>query len=355
MFEKINKSPYTIVILNFLVFISFITVMVRIIYTKLFANNTFYILLNEKSYLNLLTNNTVSITRDNLISKQSIFEDILHSSIFDYLIVIMIFLVFMILISIYSVHKIKTIKRDITNEIVKEVLTIKFLKDTELNKDISISEIKEKIDELFFSHFNDYKKINSYISHEQKNILAVLKSEAEIIKDERLMKTVVALTNSADELLTLSDTSKGNEEVTDLSLVVAEVCDIYNRDYKNLEIDITDDETVILGRKRWIFQAVSNIVSNAIKFGEGNVIEVKVEILGYSVVLTVRDYGIGIDQKNINKIFNYKYRISEMQKDGYGIGLNLVNHVCDLCGGFAYADGLEDGAKIYLSFPLLDM
>lgn len=49
----------------------------------------------------------------------------------------------------------------------------------------------------------------------------------------------------------------------------------------------------------------------------------------------VKDNGIGIDKTKLSTIFDYRYRVNELNKDGFGIGLSLVSHVTDLCGGFA--------------------
>lgn len=113
-----------------------------------------------------------------------------------------------------------------------------------------------------------------------------------------------------------------------------------------------DADTEIIAKERWIYRAVANLVSNAVKYGEGKPIEVKVENKKHSVIVSVKDNGIGISPEAQEKIFNHRYRINELNKDGYGIGLSLVSHVCDLCGGFAAVESeLGVGSVFYLSFP----
>jgi len=74
-----------------------------------------------------------------------------------------------------------------------------------------------------------------------------------------------------------------------------------------------------------------------------------------SVIIAVKDYGCGIPNDEQNKIFQNRYRVKDLNKDGYGIGLSLVSHVCDLCGGFVWLDSEKDkGSVFYLSFPAFE-
>ena len=74
-----------------------------------------------------------------------------------------------------------------------------------------------------------------------------------------------------------------------------------------------------------------------------------------SVIIIVKDHGIGISEEKQNQIFNHNYRINELNKDGYGIGLSLVSHVCDLCQGFVTVESkMQEGTTFYLSFPVYE-
>lgn len=111
---------------------------------------------------------------------------------------------------------------------------------------------------------------------------------------------------------------------------------------------------VIMAKERWIKRAVSNLLDNAIKYGDGKLVEVVVKRKHHSIIITVSDHGIGISEKKQAEIFNHQYRVNELNKDGYGIGLSLVSHVCELCNGFVIVDSEEGkGSTFYLSFPSL--
>jgi signal transduction histidine kinase len=137
-----------------------------------------------------------------------------------------------------------------------------------------------------------------------------------------------------------------------VSLICALVCDTYKKIYENIYFEFDDDgNTTILAKERWIYRAISNLVDNAVKYGEGKPIYISIKNKNNSVIVTVKDNGIGIDRNSIGKIFDNKYRINELNKDGYGIGLSLVSHVCDLCEGFVMVESeLNEGSCFYLSF-----
>ncbi len=106
-----------------------------------------------------------------------------------------------------------------------------------------------------------------------------------------------------------------------------------------------DQPTLIHGRDRWIYRAVFNLVDNAIKYGEGKLVTVTISNQKGSVIVEVKDHGIGIPQKKQASIFSHQYRVHGLKQDGYGIGLSVVSHVCDLCRGFVYLESEEKTAR----------
>ncbi|MGL5346280.1 MAG: sensor histidine kinase [Peptostreptococcaceae bacterium] len=211
----------------------------------------------------------------------------------------------------------------------------------------------ENIKEKFKQNLEDYKKLNSYLSHEQKNAIAILRTNLEIDNNKEYIKLLDNITDSIDDILTLSDL-KSDEEMAevDVSLICASVCDIYSKTYKNIEFDFDEESNAtILAKERWIYRAVSNLVDNAVKYGNNKNIRVAVKNKYNSVIIEVEDKGIGMDKNFIDNIFNNKYRINNLKKDGYGIGLSLVSHVCDLCNGIVLVDSeINEGSCFYLSF-----
>ena len=95
-------------------------------------------------------------------------------------------------------------------------------------------------------------------------------------------------------------------------------------------------------------------MDNAIKYGQQKEIIVTLKQAKGSVIIEVKDQGIGIDENQAEHIFQDRYRIPHLHTDGYGIGLSLVHHVCELCHGFVTFDSTSKGTTFYLCFPIAD-
>lgn len=205
----------------------------------------------------------------------------------------------------------------------------------------------------FDSQLNDYKRLNAYLTHEQKNSLAILRTNLELSENVEYLNIIDNIADSIDDILTLSE---NNDDYplgsVDVLLICAKVHDYYSKLSKNISFYFDEDDTEILAKSRWIYRAVANLLDNAIKYGEGKPIELSVRVKKGSVIVIVKDHGIGIDKSKQDLIFNNHYRINELNKDGYGIGLSLVSHVCDLCGGFVMVESeIGKGSSFYVSFP----
>lgn len=234
---------------------------------------------------------------------------------------------------------------------IEEIVFIEELSGVET----AINKSSEKIKKLL----NEANSINSYISHEQKNTLALLRAKIQLGEKEELLALVDKMSNSLDDILALNsiENFKGEEEEVDLTLVVAEAIDIYSKVYKDIEFEIDEDNIpTIKGRKLWIYRAVCNLIENAIKYGDNSKITVSVYNKNGSSIISVEDRGNGIDKELVDKIFNYKYRGENLKKDGYGIGLSLVNQITKLCGGVVFVDSEHGkGSKFYMAFKTLTL
>lgn len=219
--------------------------------------------------------------------------------------------------------------------------------------DPAFSAVYQKLKQKFFDHITDYKRLHTYLSHEQKNNIAILRTGLELAENMEQLKIIDRISNSIDDILTLSESSEDTKKIcVDVTLICAEVCDAYSNLSNKINFSFDEADHVILAKNRWIYRAVSNLVDNAVKYGNGESIEVSVESKNHSIIVSVKDYGIGIDESVQEAIFDHRFRINELQKDGYGIGLSLVSHVCDLCGGFVFVESKENiGSTFYLSFP----
>lgn len=313
--------------------------------------NNEYDILNEKNKFEALKEIKVPMENLNQVIRiDEIGRAYLKSGFKDIFIMVIIFFVVFIMASFLLWVTLNKIHNKEIENIVKKLNTFDDGFDPYLvSKSFGVA--YENIKEKFQQNLEDYKKLNSYLSHEQKNAIAILRTNLEIDENKEYINLLDGITDSIDDILTISDLKSDDDMIlVDVSLVCAKVCDTYRRTYKNIDFDF-DDDTTILAKERWIYRAVSNLVHNAVKYGEGKPIRVSVKNRYNSVVIEVEDNGIGMDRKFIEKIFNNKYRINDLNKDGYGIGLSLVSHVCDLCNGIILVDSeVNRGSCFYLSF-----
>jgi len=93
---------------------------------------------------------------------------------------------------------------------------------------------------------------------------------------------------------------------------------------KNLSINLDLEEFIYEINKDDFIRLFNNIFSNAIKY---NKMDGKIEVILKNTELTIKDSGIGITKEKIKDIFNRYYRATK-QSGGFGLGLNIVNMIC---------------------------
>jgi len=100
---------------------------------------------------------------------------------------------------------------------------------------------------------------------------------------------------------------------------------------------------------------VTNLISNAIKYGNGKPISVHVHRLNESrVVIKVQDQGIGIAQEDLKRIFGRFERVVTMNKiSGFGLGLFIVKQILEAHEGSIHVESkLGEGSTFTLELQL---
>ena len=105
--------------------------------------------------------------------------------------------------------------------------------------------------------------------------------------------------------------------------------------------------------RRRIESVVVNLVSNAIKFGEGKPIDVAVAAREGRAVLTVRDRGIGVSAEDQARIFErFERAVSERNFGGFGVGLWVARQAVEAHGGSIRVHSGGDGSQFTVELPL---
>lgn len=212
----------------------------------------------------------------------------------------------------------------------------------------------EEIKEILKSYEQDQEKLHSYIAHEQKNLIMLMKSRVATTDVSKLEGDIDKLSKSVDDILTISTHHIQEREVVDVALTCAQICDMYRNIYPSLTFAFDEEkEYTIMGREQLLKRCLHNLIDNAIKYGNQQPIAIDIRQDRGSVQIIIMDYGIGMDEKKLEEIFAYRYQIHDLKRDGYGIGLSLVKHVCDLFDGVIWVESqLGVGSTFKLSFPL---
>ncbi|QRN96738.1 GAF domain-containing protein [Archangium violaceum] len=100
-------------------------------------------------------------------------------------------------------------------------------------------------------------------------------------------------------------------------------------------------------------QVVTNLISNAVKYGQGNPIELTVDVEGGSARLVVRDSGIGIAPEHLDRVFGrFERAVSERHYGGFGLGLWIARQIIEAMGGhISVRSQLGQGSTFCVQLP----
>lgn len=212
--------------------------------------------------------------------------------------------------------------------------------------------MKERIARLLSAH----RELTSAVSHELRNPIMrlhyrhTLAREAPNAADKDrnldLMRDDLAeLDRLADELLTYAKLEHAEPKMqlepvlagpwlADLEREAAELARAHASDIK-LDFKVTVETLQI--EPRYMRRAVSNLLSNAIRFAKSRVLVIVTSTGGRSVI-EVEDDGLGVAAEDRDKIFEPFIRLDESRDrktGGFGIGLALVRRIAQWHGGEA--------------------
>lgn len=281
------------------------------------------------------------------------YADYYHDNLMQKIAVIAsVFCVFLIVSSLALWLILKKIQKNENIKIAEQLNSIQKMNDF-MSDDPILTQAFLNIKNEFDRHLTDYKRLHTYLSHEQKNALALLRANLELHHEEACLQNIEDISMGIDDLVTLSESDDRVEvKPVDVIMLCADVVDKYVPHYPLLKYDFDENTLYVSAKPRWIVCALNNLIDNAIKYGNKNEIYITVKGTASEVIVSVKDNGIGIPAEKQKEIFEQNYRVNELNKDGYGIGLSLVQHVCDLCKGKIICKSEPDtGSEFLMRFP----
>ncbi len=210
-------------------------------------------------------------------------------------------------------------------------------------------------------------------AHELQTPLTALRTNLELALGEpnnantqgylaHALEQIERLQRMTRDLLTLSRLESGNGqgafEPVDLKALVRQASEPFaaraEQAGQTIELELTAEETPVLGNPEKLASALGNLLDNALKFTpEGGAITVRLDKSGDELTLAVVDTGIGIHPAEIDMLFNRFHRgRNAANYPGSGLGLAIVRAVAQAHGGSVRAaNNPEGGACFTLTLP----
>jgi signal transduction histidine kinase len=209
------------------------------------------------------------------------------------------------------------------------------------------------------------------ISHELRSPLARLSFAAELTKtaDDRnaaaakLRKDIDRLTGMVGALLEVTrlegDPSSRNPEDVPLSPLLQELVDDCRVEAEVRGCRLLLEAAPALsvqGDRELLRRAVENILRNAIRYApEGTAIETKLTAAGGSALIAIRDYGPGVPEELLPKIFTPFFRVDPSRDNatgGVGLGLAIAHRAVSVHHGRLRANNVKPGLLVSIELPL---
>jgi signal transduction histidine kinase len=217
----------------------------------------------------------------------------------------------------------------------------------------------------------------SSVSHELRTPLTTVIGYSDLLQrrgftDPKLLEKSITLIKKegerllrlVDDLLGLSklesmefDLIKSQLDILQLLEDVVNQMRVKGKKYNN-EIQFTSSMLPkIYGDYDRLKQVFINVIDNAIKYSfPGDIIQIYTEKVDEFVVIFIRDFGSGIDEDNLERIFEPFYRVDKVRSrnlGGSGLGLSIVKDIVENHGGTINIESkIDEGTLVIVKLPI---
>ncbi|NOZ37618.1 MAG: HAMP domain-containing protein [Gammaproteobacteria bacterium] len=222
----------------------------------------------------------------------------------------------------------------------------------------------DRIEELM----DDVRRVSDNIAHDLRTPLARLRNRLELLRAEQektgqdptlaeqaiseadgLLKTFTALLRIA-RIETRQRKDAFND--VDIRALLHDVVELYEplAEDKGLSLNLQIDANVhIQGDRDLLFQAMANLLDNAIKYTPA---EGQIQINLDSHRISISDSGPGIPENERQQVFQRFYRLEKSRTTpGSGLGLSLVDAVAKIHGMSVKLEDNQPGLRVECEFP----
>ena len=197
-----------------------------------------------------------------------------------------------------------------------------------------------------------------HLARDNASAFTLDKMKAMVERDERQIQSLIRL---IEDMLDVSRIRTGKLSIRpgqfDLSRLVSTLVETFAPQISAAQSSVNlNAESPVVGL--WdefrIEQVVSNLLTNALRYGAKSPIDVSVYVEGENAIVEVRDQGIGISEENQQRIFQQFERVSSKHAvAGLGLGLFISEQIVAAHGGkITVQSALGEGAVFRVSLPL---
>jgi PAS domain S-box-containing protein len=216
------------------------------------------------------------------------------------------------------------------------------------------------------------------LSHELRNPLAPISSGLELLRMvqddpvqvDRILSTMERqthqLTTLVDDLMDLSRIAKAKLEVRKTHVLLRDVVEIAVDSVRSILVHnqhefhlfLPESDIYLNADPQRLAQVLINLLSNAAKYtSPGGHVELRAQLEGERVLVTVSDNGIGIPKAMQSQIFEMFSQVKHPLEKGFsglGIGLTLVKSLVRMHGGEVevFSEGEGQGAEFRVWLPV---
>lgn len=179
---------------------------------------------------------------------------------------------------------------------------------------------------------------------------------------QKLIEEADAILATFNALLRIARIESGSRRAAfaplELRVILLDVLELYEPLMADKSIQLQqhmDVDAHLEGDRDLIFQAIANLLDNAIKYTpEQGAISLQLKRENHRAVIMVADSGCGIDDEDKEKVFRRFYRVesSRSQQPGNGLGLSLVWAVTKLHNGDIQLFDNHPGLRVQITLPL---
>ena len=331
---------------------------------EIMRNNTWKIRTNGFTYYKTILKNN----REYIMGRNFHFHEF-------YKIILAFLAIFLLIIASVCVIS-YLIAKNVTNPLSNIIAQSKELNNRNIeakltkSNDDEVGELVDVINETFSKRENlikSQKKFSSDISHELKTPISIIKGYLDILKwgkndekllDEGLGNIDIEIKNIEQIINNLFLSSQLEQiriikEKIELTSLAQKIKRDYEVIYPEQEMFvISEGDTYIIGDNNLVSEAIRGLVDNGIKYSSNNKIELIIEKRKNNAVMIVRDYGVGIEEQEKEKIFEryYKRDRENQRVPGMGLGLSIIKEIVDLHNAKIELVNRNNGLDVILIF-----